>query len=321
MPGITGQGQTFNLPNYTGRLFSVSPTETPFLSMIGGLSGGEEANAVEYEWQTFDLRAPAARPRLEGADAPAPEHRTRVNVSNVVQIVHEAVDVSYTKSATAGQLSGINVEGGSNPVASELPWQITQALKQVATDTELSFLTGTYAKPGTNAQARRTRGILQAITTNVSSNGGTARDLTEIIVLDLLQDAWESGGIREDETRTLMVNASLKRALTKVFIKDKGYEESSRVVGGVHVQTIETDFGKVNIALNRHMPTDTLLVVSAEVCKPRILFIPGKGFLFAEPLAKTGASDRVQLYGEIGLEYGHEAMHAKAVDLKAPAGA
>ena len=29
-----------------------------------------------------------------------------------------------------------------------------------------------------------------------------------------------------------------------------------------------------------------------------------------EPLAKTGASDKVQIYGEIGLKYGNERTHA-----------
>ena len=34
--GVTGTGNTFNLPNFAGELFTASPTRTPFLSMIGG---------------------------------------------------------------------------------------------------------------------------------------------------------------------------------------------------------------------------------------------------------------------------------------------
>ena len=37
MAAVAGQGTTFNLPNYHGELFTVTPTETPFLSAIGGL--------------------------------------------------------------------------------------------------------------------------------------------------------------------------------------------------------------------------------------------------------------------------------------------
>ena len=38
MAGITGLGTTFNLPNYHGELFAVSPTDTPLLSEIGRAS-------------------------------------------------------------------------------------------------------------------------------------------------------------------------------------------------------------------------------------------------------------------------------------------
>ncbi|WP_442928355.1 SU10 major capsid protein, partial [Microbacterium sp. MMO-79] len=46
MAGITGQGTNYNLPNFVGELFQVSPSETPLLSAIGGLTGGEEVKSV-----------------------------------------------------------------------------------------------------------------------------------------------------------------------------------------------------------------------------------------------------------------------------------
>ena len=78
----------------------------------------------------------------------------------------------------------------------------------------------------------------------------------------------------------------------------------------MNLQTIETDFGLFNIMLDPYMPKDQLLVLSLEQLAPRFLEIPGKGHFFAEPLAKTGASDKVQLYGEIGLQYGDQKAHA-----------
>jgi hypothetical protein len=68
--------------------------------------------------------------------------------------------------------------------------------------------------------------------------------------------------------------------------------------------------------LDRHVPPDTLAVVSMEQCRPVFLEVPGKGHFFAEPLAKTGAKDRVQLYGEVGLQYGNEKSHGKLVNLQ-----
>ena len=322
MAGITGQGTTFNLPNYVGELFAVTPTDTPFLSAIGGLTGGESVNAIIFQWQGYDLRAPANnRQRVEGADAPPPEARTRFALHNVVEIHQEALEMSYTRQAATGQFASTgsnhpNTVGlqGSNPVTDELDWQTQQALIQIARDIEVSFITGTFANPADNATARKTRGLLSAITTNVTTNG-TAAALTEAMILDLLQDVWENGGIQVSETATIMCNAWQKRTLTKIFVTDKNYQEMSRNVGGVSVSTIETDFGRLNIMLNRHMPADQLAVISLDQCAPVFLNIPGKGFLFVEPLARTGAADKFQIYGECGLKYGNERTHGKITGL------
>ena len=54
MGAITGQGQSFNLPNYVGELFNVSPTDTPLLSAIGGMTGGISVSSKQFTWQTTD---------------------------------------------------------------------------------------------------------------------------------------------------------------------------------------------------------------------------------------------------------------------------
>ena len=322
MAGITALGTTYNLPNYTGILHQLTPSDTPFFSSIGGLTGGGQTDSIEFEWQTFDLRAAGQNTRVEGADAPSEQERVRANVSNIVQIHQETVGVSYTKLAATQAKAGINNAEG-NPVLNELDWQTEQMLKQMVRDVEFSFLQGTYQKPADNTTARQTRGILPAITTNViaapdgdAGTGGTQPSpLTEGLVLDLLQMVWDNGGIQESDTATLLCNSYQKRQLTKIFITDKDYQEASRTVGGVRVQTIETDFGTLNIMLDRHMPAGQLAVVSLEQCMPVYQEIPGKGHFFAEPLARTGAKDRVQLYGEVGLAYGNERAHGKITNL------
>lgn len=398
MAGITGMGTTFDLPNYAGELFALTPADTPFLSAIGGLTGGGMTSGVEFEWQTYDLRDPSQRTRVEGATAPTAEERVRANVRNVAQIHQEKVSVSYTKQATMGMLTtpgaapfrGVD---GSNPVNNELDWQVAQALKSIALDVNWSFINGVYANPTTNATARKTRGLLAAIVTNriakgvtttgatsatdtitstghglvdgdkivftntstatnivagriyyvdaidantfkvATSSGGTALTLgtatgiaytnpwetalTTDHVSDLLQLAYDNGGISEQETATLIVNSAQRRAVTKAFASAYGqFTETSRTVGGVAVDTIITDFGTLNVMMDRHAPQDTITVASLEQCRPVFLNVPGKGVMFEEPLAKTGASDEVQLYGEIGLEYGNEKAHAVMTGLK-----
>lgn len=143
-----------------------------------------------------------------------------------------------------------------------------------------------------------------------------AAALTETMILDTMQLAWANGGLMESETRTIMCNAPLRRKLTKLFITDKGYIEGTRNVGGVSLSTIQTDFGNCNIILSRYVPTGCMMFVSLEECQPVFLDIPGKGHFFVEPLARTGAAVKDQLYGEVGLQYGSEIKHAKILGVK-----
>jgi hypothetical protein len=80
-------------------------------------------------------------------------------------------------------------------------------------------------------------------------------------------------------------------------------------VGGLVVDTIITDFGTLNVANERALPPDALAVVSVDQLQPAFLAIPGRGVMFEEELAKVGAADNTQIYGEVGLKYGHEASH------------
>lgn len=395
---VSGLGTTFNLPNYTGELFGLTPEDTPLLSTIGGLTGGGQTDSVEFEWQSYDLRDPGQRTKVEGADAPASEERVRGNITNVVQIHHEAVSVSYTKQAAHGQVASpqsapYNHNGGNNPVTNELSWQVEQAIKSIKLDVNWSFWNGQYQKPTTNATARQTKGLLAAISTNriakaatvtgassatdtvtstahglsnddkiVFRNTGVATNivagrvyyvssvatntfkvstslggavltlgtatglsyvepwgttLTTDHVGDIMQMCYDNGGLSEQSTATLGCNSIQKRALTKAFASAYGqYQETTRNVGGLDLTTIVTDFGILNIMLDRHLPQDMIVPVSLEQLRPVLLNIPDKGVFFEEPLAKTGASDKVQIYGEIGLEFGNERAHGVIEGLK-----
>ncbi|MEU5091715.1 DUF5309 family protein [Streptomyces sp. NPDC021356] len=317
MTAVSGQGTTYNLPNYHGDLYKVTPTETPFLAAIGGLSGGKRTKSVEFEWQTVDRRSSTANNVVvEGNTAPTGVARARSNVTNVVEIHQSAVEVSYTRQAATGMYSGINIGSDDNPVNDELTTQITAELEAMAVDVELSFLTGAYVKPANNATARKTRGLLTAITTNVNANGGTGRALSKAIVDAQLSAMYGNGARLPQDTTVFMTGPGQKVALSNLYgTGSLNQPTMTRNVGGVAVDTLVTDFGTFGVMLNRWMPAGQLAIVDLSVCAPVWLEIPGKGLLFAEPLAKTGASEKWQLYGEVGLEYGPESYHGLIKDL------
>lgn len=320
---------TFNAPNFTGMLYNITPTDTKFTSAIGGLTGGGAFTAgmgdsALFTWQEEDLRVAGQNAALEGDDAPDPTGRKRSPVYNVLQIIHETVGVSYTKLAALSQVADVGSNHpevasvlGAQPVTNEFNHQLQTRMKEIARDVEWFFLNGTFQEPSDNTTPRQTRGLVEATTTNVESVADIEAFTTEDLD-NLLQSIWENGGIQEQETATVMVNAKLRRRLTELYINDATYRQNSRTVGGVRVDTIINDFGELNVMMNRHLADDAndnpvLQVVSLEQCAPVHLLVPGKGFLFVEPLGKAGSRDESQIYGEIGLMYGNERTHGKMV--------
>lgn len=153
---------------------------------------------------------------------------------------------------------------------------------------------------------------------------GTATGVKGVTVTDALlggltQSIWENGGLTENETFTLFCGSRVKRDLSTAFIKNygSGYFGQSRNVGGVSVTVITTDFGELNLVLDRQMPKHKLLAATMAEVAPVFMDIPNKGHFFVEPLAKTGAQEKVQLYGEVGLEYGAELHHGVLKNLAA----
>jgi hypothetical protein len=315
---VSGQGTTYNLPNYHGELFTVSPTETPFLSLIGGLNSAKVSHATTIEWQTIDRRTSTANnAALEGAAAPAGSERARSNVTNVLEIHQSAIEVSYTKMGATGNFSGANVAPEYDDVIlDELAVQTMAELESMAVDVEKSFLSGVYQSPANNSTARQTRGILSAITTNVAANGGVNRALTSDILNNAIKLGFDNGAKLPQASTVIMVGSAQKVALTKAY--QQSYLNApvrQNTVGGVSMDTIITDFGTFGVVLNRWFPANQLALVDLSVCYPWFLEIPDKGLLFTEEIARTGSSRKFQLYGEVGLEYGPELNHVLVKDL------
>jgi hypothetical protein len=128
-----------------------------------------------------------------------------------------------------------------------------------------------------------------------------------------MQTIWDAGGIQEQEMATIIVNSYNKRALSRAFLSDSsntGFRQDERTIGGVNLQTFHTDFGVVNVMLNRYIPASQVLIVSADHLRIKWLDNPG-GFLRAEPLPRAGLASRAQISGEYGLQYGNELAHGK----------
>lgn len=319
MAQVQGLGTVWNLPNYAGELFTADPTQTPLLSMIGGLTGGKQTDNFEFPTAVlFDYPA-AAQPEISesaSATAPAASHIARQQETNVVQIHQEVIDLTYAKMSNSGRMSGLNTAGQQANPNDEKAFQIQHKLIKIARDVEYSFINGTYSKATAADVANKTRGMLELCTSETSTSIAAAGAALTKELLDQLYLSMADKGAYFNNM-VMFVGAKQKQALSAIYASQFGANlPATRNVGGVNITEIETDFFKCGVVWNRFVPADVILLVDVAHLAPVFQAVPGKGVLFEEELAKTGASDKIQIYGQIGLAHGAAFLHGAITGLK-----
>ena len=301
----------WNCPNYVGELFLIGANQTPFLNMIGGLQGARAKATRSFQFpcaQPWALES-ASQPALTetaSLTAPTPTTYVRTQDTNTVQIYQEQVSVSYAKQSVIGEISGLSIVG-DQPVQNEKDFQIAANLRQIAVDADYTMLNGAYNAAANAGDAAKTRGIITATTTNTVAAGAAA--LTKALIDQLLRTMAGNGAQFVD--CVLFCNAFQKQKITNIY----GYAPEDRSYGGLNIKQIETDFAILGIVYAPNVPAATLLIADLSVVFPVFLMVPEKGVLFYEELSKTGASEKGQIYGQIGLDYGPEEYHGTITGL------
>lgn len=316
-----------NVAAYLGQLFLTSRRPNTLLKLLGGIQGGlQMATGIEFPIGVFyDLRTPAQPAVLEGAAAPTSQYRTLTQATNVVQIFHEAITASYLGQSD-GTMSGpvaIPIGGAQGvPIDPRDPaWQVMAALETVAQDLNYSLLRGTYAKPADpSSTALKTRGILTAISTNISDQSATAISSTDPrgqirgFINGLMLLIIAQSGFNPDNNWTCIADATTYGNIIGAYeTLSSNQTEMVRDIAGMKIRQIYTRYGILNMALEPDMPANTAMISNLTVAGIVGLEVPGKGILFEEALAKDGSSDKTQLYGQLGCDHGPEWCHGKLI--------
>jgi hypothetical protein len=294
--------------NYLGDLFLIGANQTPFLNMIGGMTGGKAYKNFQFPLaQPWSLSAASQNTQSEATSATAgtPTTITRAQDYNTAQIMKYDIAVSYAKQSTTGEFSGIQVTG-DQPVQDEFAFQKSGALRQMAIDTEYSFLQGTFVDVSGAATNQKTRGIIEGTTTNAVAAGGAA--LSKDLIQEVLRDMSSNGA--QFANSVIVVNAFLKQALSDIY----GYAPTDRNVGGVNIKQIETDFADLGVVYAPQMTTSVMLIADLSVCAP--VFVPynGQAVSFTDT-AIDSAKKGGFWYTQVGLDYGPEEYHGKITGL------
>jgi hypothetical protein len=293
-------------------IHDLSPTDTPLQSSI---AKGKASNTY-HEWQTDALAAADGTNKvIEGDDAANDTMTATVRLGNYTQIMDKVVQVASSQRASNNAGRG-----------DELSYQLMKRSKELKRDME-ARLTGNYASAaGAAGTARECAGFEAWIQTNDSrgatgantafaagiqaaATDGTQRAITEVLLKDVLQLAWENGG----EPTMVMVGGHVKKTISgftgiATQYRDNSGQKAATILASADVYV--SDFGTVSIVANRFSRSRSALVVDPSMWK-LCYYQPFK----TEDLAKTGHSDRKMLSVEFTLEACNEKSSGVVADL------
>lgn len=299
---------SFAVLNYSGMLFNKGNTRTPLSSLIGGKV--KTTNHVEFvtgQEYTVGGGSQPAISETASLTAPTTSFVTRAQKTNVTQIFQEAFGVSYGKQANMGTLSGLNVENQQANPMSEFDFQLAARMQKIANDVEYTFINGVFQKAANDGTANKTRGLLAACGNELKMNGA----LLTLWDIARCQKILASQNAPVDNLVLLCDAATMLQINYNASVNGLTIVPADRTINGINLASVITPMGVVYLLLGAYLPSGTAILMNPDVLAPVYQPVPGKGLLFCEPLAKTGAGDTYQIYGEIGFDHGPGWFHCK----------
>lgn len=309
MAETVGTVQSFGVLNYSGMLYNKGNARTPFLSMIGGKT--KYTNSVEFvtgqNFTTEDGDIPNIS-ETASLTAPAPSYITRAQVTNVTQIFQDSVAISYAKQSNMATLSGANLAGQTANPISDLDFQVGGKMAKLGRQIEKAFIQGIYSKATTDATVNKTRGMVAAITTNVITVGSAPLTIWKI---NEAVQAIDDSNAPIDDLVLWANNTTINQLNADAVLNKLTIVEGGREVNGISLKKLIFPTADVYIRKGEFLPAGTALLLNFNVIAPIEQNVPSKGNFFLEELAKVGAAEQYQIFGQIGLDHGPEWYHAK----------
>jgi len=294
-------------------IYNISPMDTPFLNGCGRGS----ADNTSFEWQTDELKTPAANRQKEGDDYASTAATEPRRLQNYTQI-------SATQVQSSGTAEAVDFAGRKSTQA----YQLAKRAKEMKRDMEQMLLDGTVKAIGASGTARETASFATWIGTNSASTsnvvaasdgsgltnsgsstypdgtssattGGTNTTTTLALVNNVVARIWDLGGTPD----TMLCNSTVKATISSSSVggavvatprNDIGSKNNITAVNAVDV--LVTDFGTFKVVPDRFIPATNLDFIDFDLWSIDYL----RPFR-TETLAKSGDSVKQLLIAEYGL--------------------
>ena len=284
-----------NHEDLTDVLTKIGDMTTPVYSKLRKVA----AKNTIHEWSTYEHDTAADNAQVEGATFQYGTLTAPSRLTNYTQIFSKTFQVSNTQQA-------VDPAG----MEDEYAFRVQVALEAIGRDIEKALVNGTGASgaSGASGTARKLKGILAFITTNVSTgygSTGSGRNISEGELNKLIQDCYSNGG-RPD---WLLGSYTQVNKLAQLMSADRTYNDGNKEFTSAML-VYSSPFGRLVVEGDSQIASDTLTVLQKDMWAVAQLR-PVKKIDTPETAdAKNGV-----LIGELTLEARAEKMNGKATGL------
>ena len=296
-----------NAENVTEIVMNIDPIETPFLT----LAKKTTAEATYTQWPIESLSAvDAANANIEGDDATVDASTTPTLVGNHTQLMDKVASVTTTQNA-------IKKYGVKNEMAK----QMAKKSKELKRDMETTMMLNQARVVGAAGTAQRMRSMGSWLTTNVSrgatgANGsattaatdGTQRAFTEALFRATVVTAITNA----DDLPSVVMAGPANRAnlSTQLSGNSTRFYELKDGELNASISVYRSDYGSLKLVMNRFQRERDMWLLNPDYIAVRTLEP-----LQSIDLARTGLTEKKQIWTNFTLEVSNEKAHAVLADL------
>ncbi|MGR9049229.1 SU10 major capsid protein [Halobacillus faecis] len=253
---------------------------TPLTSMLMAKGNVEKALSTVYTWREKTLDHTEDLSAVEGEDTTTFYETARAELSNILEIFKKGASISGTAQAMK---------------ASQLSKEVSDRLLELKINMEKKFINGVKADGSTTPFKRQMSGLIEFAdaSNDVAVTGGV---VVENTVKEAMRNLWEQD-LAEGQVYAL-VNADVKEDIDAIYSDSYQYNHVTTNFG-LKVDSINTNYGTVNLVLSKHVPADKAVFFNDSYVDLAYLRQP-----HFEPLAKTGDSVKGHVIAEATLKVG-----------------
>lgn len=273
----------------TNEIAVCQPMDTPLFTMLMARKAYDKANSTIVTWREKTLDTTSDISATEGSETNTFYQSARVEKNNVCEIFKKAIQVSGTAEA-------INIKGIGDLYASEM----ADRLAEIKVNVEKKLING-VRDDGSTSGIRRMAGLISLVP---NENKISSASFDESIFKSVVKKLWDNG--LGSNQYVCMVNADLKEQIDSFYVNNSRYIVPNVNQFGIVVDQVNTNYGVVNLILNRHIPENTMLIFDPTYVRLAFLRTPT-----SEVLAKTGDYVAGQVLTELTIKL----LNEKAIAL------